>query len=317
MIIIVILLFYGLKAKEFKHIDSIIINSIRETLLDECIKVEIVNQFMNQSPNIVYSKTKDRSMVAKMNNACDYVYFYGDGMNLDMIHQSRVSQKSSALLVGDRNNDYMHPNEEMYKDLEILANEPVFRCEAVEIKVTLELEKHNVWRSLIVPTHITFKELHQIIQVVFGWKNYHLHDYYIFDRDKPIVNLVCSDDAFEYPNVIPMIMDNKPKLSDYISTFSSIKYTYDFGDNWQHDIQVLNIIKNYTQNYPTCLAGEGNTPPEDVGGEGGYEEFLEATSDPQHPEHKSMVEWVQEQGDRNFEIESVNHRLKTVLNWER
>jgi hypothetical protein len=172
MIIIVILLFYGLKAKEFKNIDSIIINSIRETLLDEYIKVEIVNQFMNQSPNIVYSKTKDRSMVAKMNNACDYVYFYGDGMNLDMIHQSRVSQKSSALLVGDRNNDYMNPNEEMYKDLEILANEPVFRCEAVEIKVTLELEKHNVWHSLIVPTHITFKELHQIIQVVFGWKNY-------------------------------------------------------------------------------------------------------------------------------------------------
>lgn len=97
---------------------------------------------------------------------------------------------------------------------------------------------------MIVPTDITFKELHKIIQVVFGWKNYHLHDFYILNGDKPVVNLVCSDDAFEYPNAIPMIKDNKSKLFDYISTYSRIEYTYDFGDNWQHDIQVLNIMKN-------------------------------------------------------------------------
>lgn len=37
------------------------------------------------------------------------------------------------------------------------------------------------------------------------------------------------------------------------------------------------------RNYPECIAGEGNTPSEEVGGEGGYDEFLEAISDQNDP----------------------------------
>lgn len=237
-----IIVLYGLKAKDFGNMYNIIINSIRETLLDECIKAEIVEQFINHSLGITYAKTKDRSLVARMNKACDNVYFYGNVLNSDTINQSVVSMKSSSLMVGDGNNDYIHPNEVMYMDLESFAKEPVFRCESVELIVTLDLENHHVWRKIIVPTDITFKKLHDILQIVFSWKDYHLHDFYVLDEDKLIVNLICSDDAFEFPDDIPMIMDTEIKLSEYIPKYTKVKYTYDFGDNWQHTIEGKSVV---------------------------------------------------------------------------
>lgn len=278
-----------------------------------------MEQFLNYSTGIIYTKTKDRSLVARMNKACDTVSFYGNVLNSDTIIQSVVSVRASASMVGDGKDGYIHPNEVMYSDLELFAKEPVFRCKAVELKVTLDLENRNVWRTVIVPYHITFKELHNILQIVFDWKDYHLHDYYIFDGDKPIANLVCSAEDLECQDDLPLIMETDKRLSDYLPEYSRIKYIYDFGDNWQHYIEVEKIIEEYSLNHPKCLVGEGNTPPEDVGGEYGHEEFLEAISDPKHPEYKSMVDWGKMQGYRDFDIENVNRRLKSSLKniWQR
>ena len=44
--------------------------------------------------------------------------------------------------------------------------------------------------------------------------------------------------------------------------------------------------------YPQCIEGESACPPEDCGGIPGYEDLLEAISDPDHEEHESILEWV-------------------------
>lgn len=84
-------------------------------------------------------------------------------------------------------------------------------------------------------------------------------------------------------------------------------------ENWQHYIEVEKIIEDYPQNYPVCLAWEGNVPQEDVGGEGGYEEFLEAFNDPNHEEHENMVSWAKMQWYRDFDVDLANRRLKYML----
>ena len=89
-----------------------------------------------------------------------------------------------------------------------------------------------------------------------------------------------------------------------------MKYTYDFGDNWQHYIEVESVIDDYDKNYPVCLAGEGNAPPEDVGGEYGYEEFLTIMADKKHPEHDQMAAWAASQGYKDFNIEQVNRAIR-------
>jgi hypothetical protein len=45
--------------------------------------------------------------------------------------------------------------------------------------------------------------------------------------------------------------------------------------------------------FARCIAGENACPPEDIGGAGGYEEFLEALADPEeYPNLFPDLEWA-------------------------
>ncbi|PYV10218.1 MAG: hypothetical protein DMG23_08420 [Acidobacteria bacterium] len=64
---------------------------------------------------------------------------------------------------------------------------------------------------------------------------------------------------------------------------------------------------------PVCLAGARACPPEDVGGIGGYEDFLQAIGDPHHPENKEFLEWIGGEFDaRSFDVDEVNEILREM-----
>jgi hypothetical protein len=72
-----------------------------------------------------------------------------------------------------------------------------------------------------------------------------------------------------------------------------MRYEYDFGDGWEHDILLEAVLPAQAGGiYPRVEAGKRACPPEDVGGVHGYEHFLEALSNPTHPEHGEFVEWI-------------------------
>jgi len=89
-------------------------------------------------------------------------------------------------------------------------------------------------------------------------------------------------------------------------------YTYDFGDNWEHVIDVEKILdEDADGQYPRCVDGQRACPPEDVGGVWGYEAFLEVMRDPKHPEHEERLEWVGEEFDpEEFDKDVVNQVLR-------
>ncbi|HHV79659.1 MAG TPA: plasmid pRiA4b ORF-3 family protein [Firmicutes bacterium] len=70
-----------------------------------------------------------------------------------------------------------------------------------------------------------------------------------------------------------------------------------------HIIKLRKVLPHYPMNYPTCIAAEGNRPPEDVCGEPGYDAFLESICDKSHPEHQEALEWGRSQGYEDFSIE--------------
>ena len=314
---------HGLKAKDFSQFDQIVIQAIREAFLEEGIKDEIVEKYISEAKQVTVTKTKDRTSVARLNKACEAVTFYTDQLTTDTIFNSKSSKQVSRYLVGDGKKDYIYPNEELYKDLELFAGEPIFSGKAVQLKITLRLENHKVWRRIVVPLNRTFEELHDIIQTAFGWKNYHLHEFYIYKQSvtkignslhpegyKPILNLVCDEESFAYPSEMDKKFDADVLLADYIPTHQKIQYVYDFGDHWQHIIDLEEVIDDYPTNHPVCLDGEGSTPPEDVGGEGGFESFLEIISDPNNEEYQDMVRWGKMQGYQEFKLVWVNASLK-------
>jgi hypothetical protein len=101
------------------------------------------------------------------------------------------------------------------------------------------------------------------------------------------------------------------KLSQYLPGVTKLKYLYGFGDNWEHYIEGEKLISDYDTYHSVCIEGEGDTPPEDVGGRPGYTEYLEIIADPHHPDHKHMVEWGK-MNDRAFDLERVNRMLRSI-----
>jgi len=308
-----VVVLYGLKAGDFDNFAQRIKDKIRKTFQDENIKDEIIEQYMNSSQEIVYTKTKNRSMIAKLNEACKVVNRFPELLDEHPTAKSRASLKCSRFLVGDGNNSYYHPNRMMYEDLENLTGTPIFDCQVVKLKVTLKLDSSNVWRRILVPINYTFVDLHRIIQEAFSWKDYHLHEFYIYDHNnKPVVNLVCSEEAFDFEMDLPMQHERGIRLSEYIPEYKLVRYVYDFGDNWEHIIEVEEIIGDYDKNHPICLEGEGSSPPEDVGGDYGFEEFLKIIEDSNHPQHERMLKWGKRQGYSDFDIKFINMYLKDI-----
>ena len=63
--------------------------------------------------------------------------------------------------------------------------------------------------------------------------------------------------------------------------------------------------------YPVCIAGKRSAPPEDCGGVWGYEEFVEAISDPKNPEHDEYLDWAGGDFDpEKFDLEAINRELR-------
>ena len=92
-----------------------------------------------------------------------------------------------------------------------------------------------------------------------------------------------------------------------------LTYDYDFGDGWEHIIEVQKIEPPKPGfAYPVCLAGRKACPPEDCGGIFGYYHMLEAVADPEHEGHEDYADWLDEDFDPDaFDIDEANAMLAT------
>ena len=92
---------------------------------------------------------------------------------------------------------------------------------------------------------------------------------------------------------------------------ATLIYEYDFGDGWEHQVVVEKVLPPDSQKtYARCLDGKNNSPPEDCGGIFGYYDLLKAISNPKHPEHQQLLEWLGRPFDPNhFNLQETNAML--------
>jgi hypothetical protein len=89
------------------------------------------------------------------------------------------------------------------------------------------------------------------------------------------------------------------------------QYQYDFGDDWQHTVQVEKIRPAAPDTLVlSCLAGKRACPPEDCGGIPGYAQLLRILKNPRHPEYGELRQWAGRRFDpEGFDPEAVNKKL--------
>lgn len=183
----------------------------------------------------------------------------------------------------------------------------------VQVKISIKNCSIPVWRRAIVPTAYTLFDLHNVIQAAIGWTDSHLSGFFIGTTmyvDKKIqVDDMNEDNEDERSVVVRTILNKLPK---------QIMYTYDFGDSWNHEIKFERFITPKAGViYPTCVGGSGACPPEDVGGVGGYDTFLEAVKYPKRKANREILEWYG-YGDEHelqfnpisFDIDTANMELR-------
>lgn len=182
----------------------------------------------------------------------------------------------------------------------------------LRLKVTLAEIQPPVWRRVEVPADLTLHGLHKVIQAAFGWSGTHLHEFNVQG-----VRLAPPD-----PDSADRVVDSrKQPLAAFEGKVQAFDYTYDFGDDWGHHIE----IEAWTQaetgvSYPRCLDGTRACPPEDCGGPPGYEDLLSALGDPKHERHEELTEWLAEIYDGNrlgwkpeaFDLAETNAALKRL-----
>ena len=127
------------------------------------------------------------------------------------------------------------------------------------VKVSLYGARPPVWRRLEIPSAMPLNLVHAVLQVAFGWHDYHLH----------VFETVCGQ--FGSPD----LDDWAERQDEAAATLAQVAgaerakavYSYDFGDDWRHDIVVEKIIPAEPGvAYPRCTGGRRDGPPEDCGG---------------------------------------------------
>src|SRR5690349_5823888 len=147
------------------------------------------------------------------------------------------------------------------------------------LRITMREVDPAVVRVIDLPAEVTLGELHELFQAALGWTNSHLHQftadgvrYGVPDPDWD--DLQVQDEA-------------AVRLRDLPTRFA---YLYDFGDGWEHDVEVL----GRGAETPGCVEGTGGCPPEDCGGPPGYEHLRAVLADPGHEEHDQLRKWAGE-----------------------
>ena len=148
----------------------------------------------------------------------------------------------------DEDDDEYDDDEGLWDEsMGIFADEEVFR---LTLRIELTNVKPPVWRKVTVPSNMPLSSFHELIQVVMGWENEHLHAFRTRKR--------CIQENEEFALAVGDLLEKEG------STFA---YEYDFGDGWVHKITLQKMES--TDPFDRAirvLGGKGACPPEDIGG---------------------------------------------------
>jgi hypothetical protein len=172
-----------------------------------------------------------------------------------------------------------------------------------ELRVSLRGSRPMIWRRFQVLSDITLFRLHSVLQIVMGWKDNHLHRFLAEQTNDGEPDSKYGGDHED---------DRRTCLGRILrKSRDAMVYEYDFGDRWEHIVVLERIVEPVPgAPYPVILAAEGACPPENVGGIGGYDQFLQTMTNPGHPEHREMMAWWGGPFDpKLYDIEARNEVL--------
>jgi hypothetical protein len=194
----------------------------------------------------------------------------------------------------------------------------------LQLRVQLDGAFPPVWRRVEVASDLGLGDLHDVLQVLFGWEDYHLHRFTTGPELEPGAVFACTADLAEaFDDEDPSMPTWDVRVDELLAAPGErLHYQYDYGDNWWLTLEVEDVADGHVpQGRATLLEGAGASPPEDCGGIHGYRKIV-AAADPAHPDHRPALDEVGEWWGREvspgelglvpFDAPAVDVRLQAL-----
>ncbi len=174
-----------------------------------------------------------------------------------------------------------------------------------QLKIGIKGAKPPIWRRILIEDDITYMGVHHIIQDIFEWGNSHLFEF--STKSRRYTDLDFDDDF------VDDLVEDASRFTigeDLKEVGDKITYIYDFGDYWEHEIKLEDVLEREAdESYPKCIKGKGRGPLEDIGGIWAYNEIVQAckTGD------KKTLDNFYIEDDFNpneFDVDDIDARLR-------
>jgi len=144
--------------------------------------------------------------------------------------------------------------------------------QVAQLKISLTGFRPPIWRRVLLPVTASLGDLHNVIQVLYGWDGDHLHIFSVGKKKR------YSDWSYYLEGTLD---EDELRVRDALpSGIRKIMYEYDLGESWQHEITLEKILpREPGRQYPVCLDFAGDSPVE-----------YWSEEDPEEPEPFSIAE---------------------------
>ncbi len=194
----------------------------------------------------------------------------------------------------------------------------------LELEVSLMYAEPRIWRRFLIASDASFADLHYAIQIACDWEDYHLYEFFEMKK-KPTSRGGRHGESIARPEGSSIDDEDAPSAEDIrIGSYFTKKgkaclYLYDFGDSWEHLVELKKIVEEPKKFNGRLTGGERAFPPEDCGGIYGYEtcctaatisesELLELDEDT-GCEIGERKDWIGEWHPEDFDLEKAKKRF--------
>jgi hypothetical protein len=122
-----------------------------------------------------------------------------------------------------------------------------------------------------------------------------------------------------YPNVLDRLTRTEVSLSADEYRCHPLRYEYDYGDGWELSVTPIEFTVSTAGHIPVITAAQGQTPPEDCGGLGGFSDFLRDIDpdDDYKREDIDLLAWARGNGWQPFRaVEDLRTQFDIPFTWE-
>lgn len=222
------------------------------------ISIAMVERYLQECGRISYTTPRHRDTVAHLNYFCEQVSFFSEVFIPVRQFQSHLVQALNEDLV-KIGEEYVDPREKLRESFSehYLGQSGLSRKMAI---LDIKLLDTPCFRRLCIPSHCSLMQLHWAIQILFSWKDAHLHvfeteDGLSLDIDFPEYSFLVSEGDWEQSPEAEM--ERYLSIREVFEKSRTIRYIYDPDRYWTHQI-TLAAWKEDTQNSPaSCILAMG------------------------------------------------------------